>query len=116
MGLDFSTLIYSSCQDLYGRPVTINPLMSQPGQPAYGNRGIWTETDENVVADDLSYYQDHRMILDIRDREYGVLPEQGDHVIIPADGEVPAEGEFVITNRVRNGGGETTLTLSEYKP
>jgi len=116
MGLDFSTSIYEPCQELFARPVTFVPYVSQPGQPSYWNRGIWNEGDIKVVGDDGIVYQDHDCILDIRDREFGVLPQQGDHVIIGTDGFVPAEGEFVITNRVRNGGGETTLTLSRYVP
>jgi hypothetical protein len=116
MGLNYSTLVYGPCFELFARPITVIPLVSQPGGGAYGNRGIWTERELNVVADDGSIYQDHDVILDIRQVEFSVLPQQGDHVIIPADQDVPAEGEFIITNRWKNGGGEMTLTLSEYKP
>jgi hypothetical protein len=114
MGLNYSTSIYWPCQDFFGRPITVVPIVSQPGGSAYGNRAIWNERDLNVITDDLSVYQDHEVIIDIREAEYSILPMQGDHVIIPADGDVPAEGEFVITNRVRNGGGEMTLKLSAY--
>jgi hypothetical protein len=116
MGLNFSTMIYLPCMDMFARPIVIVPLISQPGAPAYGARGIWDERELNVVAADGTIFQDHDVIIDIREAEFSVLPMQGDHVLIGADADVPAEGEYVISNRWRNGGGEMTLTLSKYTP
>jgi hypothetical protein len=45
-----------------------------------------------------------------------VLPEQGDLINIPADGEVPAEGDFEVTRVTRIDGGETTLSIRKYEP
>ena len=62
--------------------------------------------------EDGSILTDHRTILDVREIEYGVVPVQGDHVAIPADGgAMGALGSFQVIDARTNGGGETTLAL-----
>jgi len=112
MGLNYSVLVYSPCFDMFARPVTFIP---QAGA-AFSGRGIYDSRTLNVVTDDGSIFSDQDTILDIREIEFGTLPVQNDHVVIPSDFDVPGEGEFVITDVTRNGGGETTLTLSKYEP
>lgn len=112
MGIDYSTLIYKQCFTMYARPVTITPVVSQPGGPAYTNRGIFHTTELDVGAEDGSLVMDQRTELDIREFEYGVLPQQGDLVTIPADtGAMGALGSFEIIGAWTNGGGQTTLNL-----
>jgi len=108
MGLDFSTLVYLPAQEMFGRSVTITPA---DGSGAYTNRGIYNRNSLNVQLDDASIINEQETILDIRNAEYPVIPVQGDTVTIPADGAVPALGDFQITNVFDNGGGETTLYL-----
>jgi hypothetical protein len=111
MGLNYSTMVYLPNYDMFARPVMFVPTFGAP----YGNRGIWHSGATNVQADDGSIFSDQGTSLDIREVEFTApLPMQGDHVIIGPDGDVPAEGEFVITDVSRNGGGETTLVLSKY--
>ena len=45
-----------------------------------------------------------------------VLPQQGDLIHIPAEGMIPAEGDFEVTDVDRNGGGETTLAIRKWEP
>jgi hypothetical protein len=111
VGLDFSTLVYLPAFDLFARPITVTPVASQPGQPAYSARGIYTTTDRNVLAEDGSIFIDQATILDIRESEFSILPMQEDQVSIPADGNVPDEGTFEIVKAANNGGGETTLVI-----
>jgi hypothetical protein len=114
MGLDFSTLVYLPTQDMFGRSVTFVPYKSQPGGPAYGGRGIFDTKPIDLIGEDGQVYAEQVTILDIREREFAVLPLQGDHVIIPADGDVPppsVPGEYEIITESKNGGGETTLVL-----
>jgi hypothetical protein len=113
MGLNFSTMVYEPNYDMFARPVTFVP---QDGSASYGGRGIYNSGALNVMAEDGSIFADQGTILDIREVEFVVLPVQNDHVIIGPDSDVPAEGEFVITDTARNGGGETTLTLSKWTP
>lgn len=113
MGIDWSDDLYLPCQDVFGRPVTITPLVSQPGAPAYPNRGIFDTRVINDILEDGSLLGDQQTILDIRIAEYAVLPMQGDLINIPVDpaSGMPARGDFMVTNRGDNAGGEMTLEL-----
>jgi hypothetical protein len=112
VAVNFSTSVYLIAQNLYGRPVTITPKSSQPNGPAYSTRGIFDIEAVDVQALDGSIVSETRVILDIRDDEFSVVPMQGDLVDVPADASgLPAHGLFEIIDRDPNGGGETTLTL-----
>ena len=41
MAVNFSTLVYLPNFDMFARPVTIIPMASQPGLPAFTARGIY---------------------------------------------------------------------------
>jgi len=118
-------MVYLATQDLFGRAITITPLNSNPGGAAYAMRGIWTTRDIEVSvnvggSEGMAMVSDQQTIIDIRDREFiqagYVLPIQGDLVDVPAEGDIPAEGLYEITDTDANGGGETTLTLRKYGP
>jgi len=120
MAVDFSSLIYAPGQDFFGRDVTISPIASAPGAAAYGARGIYGTRDTQIMTDaGMAIVSDQQTILDIRDNEWfnaGLpLPIQGDLIHIPAEGEIPAEGDFEITDTSRNGGGETTLVIRKFE-
>lgn len=116
MPVNFSELIYLPTQEIFGRIVTFTPRVSQPGVAAYVARGILDTEAMDVQAMDGSIISETSVILDIRDEEFAVVPLQGDLVDIPADGGVPAEGQFEIIDTDPNGGGETTLTLRHIVP
>jgi hypothetical protein len=117
MAIDMSLMVYQACQDTFGRSITITPLFSQPGAPAYSARGIWTTRGTTIQTEaGLAVLSDQETILDIRDNEFGTVPVQGDLVDIPASAGIPAAGTFEITDAAMNGGGETTLTLRRYEP
>src|SRR4249920_2942941 len=111
MPVDFSNEVYAQTQNLYGRVVTFTPVSSQPNSSSYVSRGILDIEAIDVVGLDNSIFSETRVILDIRDVEFSVMPLQGDLVDIPSDGGLPAEGQFEIIDADPNGGGETTLTL-----
>jgi hypothetical protein len=116
MGLDFSTLVYLPAQDIFGRPIIITPIVSQPGAASYRARGIFDTRDMAIPAEDGSLISDQQTILDIRESEFAVLPRQRDQVFIPRDGNVPEEGSFEIVDTSTNGGGETTLVIRSNGP
>ena len=118
MAINFSTLVYLSCQDTYGRAVTVTPVASQPGAPAYTNRGIYNTRAINIETDvGVAVISDQETIFDIREVEYPVLPQQGDLLFIPQDDAGnPELGNFEITDTSTNGGGETTLTIRKIVP
>jgi hypothetical protein len=112
MAINFSTQLYKHQQDTFGRPVVFTPLQSQPNGAPYTARGILEQEAIDVAGLDNSIISEMRIILDILDAEYSVMPLQGDLVDIPADvSGLPAEGQFEVIDSDQNGGGETTLTL-----
>ena len=111
MPVDFSTDVYLPAQDLFGRIITVTPLASQPAAPAYAARGILDVDAMDVGTLDGAIISETRVILDIRESEFAVLPLQGDRIDIPTDSGLPAEGAFEVIDADPNGGGETTLTL-----
>jgi hypothetical protein len=113
MGVDYSTTIYLPNFEFFSRAVTITPLASQPNAAPYTARGIFNTDEIDVPAEEGAILTDQRTYIEIREFEFAVLPQQGDHVNIPADrGAMVALGDFEIINAWTNGGGETTLTLA----
>jgi hypothetical protein len=119
MALDFSTLVYLPNYDTFARPITITPLASQPGAPAYAARGIFGTRPVDVPALDGAIVSDQQTIMDIREAEFNVLPEQLDRIFIEADDEAGATGnelgEYEIVDAQTNGGGETTLVIRKVR-
>jgi hypothetical protein len=112
MGVDYSSLIYLPNYDMFARTITVTPVVSQPGEPAYDARGIYNTDEQNVQAEDGSIITDQRTLVDVREIEFTVVPQQGDLINIPADGgAMVALGDFEVINAWKNGGGETTLQL-----
>jgi len=112
VAVNFSTLVYLPNYDTFARAVTITPLASQPGMPAYTARGIYDTRPIDVQALDGSIISDQQTILDIREAEFSVLPQQLDRVFIGSDADAgPALGDFEVVDADSNGGGETTLVL-----
>jgi hypothetical protein len=113
MAVDFSTLVYLPNFDMFARPITVVPLASQPGVPAYTARGIYDTRPIDVQAEDGSIVSDQQTILDVRDVEFSWVPEQLDQIAIPYDSasNSPDLGTFEVTNVESNGGGETTLVI-----
>jgi len=114
MPVNVSTLVKLPCQDMFSVPVTFTPIVSQPGQPAYPNRGIFQTGPVDVLLLDGSIFSDQRTILDIRAAEYPVLPMQGDRVTVPFDQNGAPVGEFEITD-TSDDGGLITCTLRKYE-
>jgi len=115
MALDFSTLVYLPSMDTFARVVTVTPLASQPGAPAYNSRGIFSTRPVDVGGMDGSIISDQQTILDVRDAEFLVVPEQLDRINIPFDASAgdtgDALGDWEVVDTESNGGGLTTLII-----
>ena len=101
--------------DFFAVPVTFTPLKSQPGRPAYSGRGILGTYVETSLRSTSSIFADQRTILDIRESEFEVLPQQDDHCTIPLDCNGVPKGEYQIIDATSNGGGQTMLTIRKYE-
>jgi hypothetical protein len=113
MAIDFSTQVYLPAYDTFARPVTIIPFASKPGELPYNARGIFDTAGIDVVGLDGSVLSEQRVILDVRDDEFDIVPVQHDQVTIPAAEGLPYGGAFEVIDAIHNGGGETTLHLQK---
>jgi hypothetical protein len=121
MAVDFSSVLYVQCQDQFSRAVTITPIASAPAAATYSIRGIFSTRAVEIQTDiGMAVLPDRETILDVRDQEFfdggWALPQQGDLINIPVEGNIPAEGNWEVTDTTNNGGGETTLTIRKYEP
>ena len=115
MAVNLDVLLQGPIFDFWAVPVTFTPLASQPTAGAYQGRGILNTYSVDVPGIDGSIYSEQRTILDIRESEFGVLPQQNDHVTIPLDSNNVPKGEYQIIDAVSNGGGQTMLTIRKYE-
>jgi hypothetical protein len=117
MPVDFETTLFLACQDTFAYTVTVTPVVSQPGQPAYTHRAIYN-TRETMVQTDvgMAVLSDQETILDILVGEYSILPKQGDRINIPAQQALPDDvpGDYEVTSTSSNGAGQLTLVIRKY--
>jgi hypothetical protein len=115
-GINYSTLVLLPAYEFFARPVTFYPIVSQPTVASYIGRGIYDSRLIQVAGLDGSFLVDQQTILDIREIEFAVLPQQTDRLTIgPADAG-PDLGEFEVVMGSSNGGGETTLIIRKWTP
>ena len=113
MVVDFSKQVYIPAFNTFARPVTVTPTKSQPGQPAYTRRGIYSTQPLDVAAEDNTIFADQITVLDIVEEEFSVLPLTGDLLTIPAYLTLPSLGDFEVIDHATNGGGQTSLNIRQ---
>jgi len=114
MAINFSKQVYAFCQQALSVPITVHPIVSQPGMASYANRGIFHTRELDVLAEE-GQFVDQETILDIRTIEFPIPPVQKDRITIPFDCNDEPQGEFEVVQTSVNGGGETTLVLRKIK-
>lgn len=113
--IDFASLVLGPCMDVFARPIIVIPLVSQPRQPAYTARGIWSSKPVDIQLEDgILSTQEHTLGLKIAD--FTILPKQGDRVDIPLDGNAPAIGIFLVEDADDDGQGGVVLSLKAVTP
>jgi hypothetical protein len=115
MPIDFSNEVYAVAFNVFGRPITVLPIVSQPGAASFGGVGIFDSRETDVLAEDGSLFSDSKTILDIRIEDFPMLPMQGDIVDVSDMPGAPG-GQFEIADLagIGNAGGEITLTLKRW--
>jgi hypothetical protein len=116
MGLDMSALVKLPAMDVFGRPIDVTPVASQPGAGRYRARGYLGTSELDVAAEDGSVITDQQTYLDVRDAEFAIVPRQRDRIDIPADGTAPGAGSFEVVRASADGGGHTTLVIRKFEP
>lgn len=85
MPVDFSALVLAPNMSTFAVPITITPVRSQPGQPAYVAEGIWSTVDMDVMLEDGSKLASTTLQLGIRLADFAVLPQPSDQVTFGAN-------------------------------
>lgn len=102
--------------DAFSRPITIYPLASRPGQPAYTARGVWRVRNVDVALQDGAVLSSDVLVLGVRLREFAVPPVKGDQVDVPLSGLAPALGLYWIDDTDDDGEGGSMWTLKLVEP
>jgi hypothetical protein len=113
MGLDMSSLVKEVVLDAFARPIDVTYAGTDT---AYRARGYFGTTALDVMGEDNSILSDQTTYLDVRDREFAVVPRQGDRITIPGDGTTEEEGDWEVVDSSKDGGGLTTLTIRRAGP
>ena len=115
MAINMDVLLQAPIFDFWAVPCTFIPYKSQGTSVGFAGRGVLNTYSTDVLALDGSQYSDQRTILDVRESEFAVVPQQNDRVIIPLDCNNVPKGEYQIVDAVSNGGGETMLTIRKVE-
>ena len=114
--IDFAALALSPGINAFARPVMIRPVRSQPGQPAYPARGVWSSRPVEIQTEEARILNTRLITLGIMLSEFPVAPKTRDHVDVPAAGFYPAEGRHWIEDIDLDGQGGASLTLKKGDP
>lgn len=111
MAVNLDVLLQSPIFDFWSVPITFVTA----AEGSFLGRGIPNRYAVDVMALDGSIYTDQRYICDIRESEFGTIPQQNDHLIISQDCNGVDQGEWQIVDATSNGGGQTCLTLRKFE-
>lgn len=103
--------VYGKLWPAFARPITVTPLVSQPGAPAYGARGYYNTQSLDIIGEGVSVISDLKIEMDIREIEFAVLPQQGDQIVIPTHQKAKGGTFLVLDMSPDNGQGVHTMTL-----
>ena len=115
MAVNLDVLLQGPIFDFWAVPVTFIAAGVAAGTACVSRARHSQHLQHRVAGIDGSLYSDQRTILDIRESEFAVLPQQNDHVIIPLDCNNVPKGEYQIVDASSDGGGQTMLTIRKYE-
>jgi hypothetical protein len=117
MAINFSENLFKFAMDVFSRPITVTPLVSQPGAPAYAARGYMDEKATDILTEDGGIFSDSQIYLDIRIEEFAVLPMQGDRIdMVYHEGVRGGSFEVLDLSGKGNAGGMINITLRALEP
>lgn len=112
MAVDFDALVHQPLQDIFGRPVTFRPIVSQPGAPNVQISGIF-DRHHQVVLDEIAAnemaaagHSTTAPVLTIRLSALAVPPAQDDEVTIGSE-------TFLVWDIQPDGEGDADLVLRQ---
>jgi hypothetical protein len=94
--IDFDSLVMGPALAIFGRPIIVNPLKSQPSAPPFDATGIYSERPLDIDLEDDGTLSTKALSLGVQLSQFAVAPIQGDKVTIPAHMSLPAVGLCII--------------------
>jgi len=115
--IDFDALVLNPATDIFSIVISVTPLVTQPGVPAYTARGVYNKRDLDVEMQDGTIFSDHEVSLGIRLRDFASgPPDQGDLITI-IDVRHPAFGQqYWVGDSDEDGQGGAMLLLRTKEP
>lgn len=84
--MDFSSLVLNPAMLVFGQSITVTPVASQPGKPAYAARGVYASKAVQIPLENGGYHSTVQPTLGIRLADFIVAPMQDDVVTLGALG------------------------------
>ena len=113
--LDFDGTVLAALQGTFSRPIVVYPVASQPGEPSYPGRGVFSTAPVDILAEVNSVFSDQHTSIWIRLSEFPIPPLQRDKIFIPANLNYPEEGMFEVHDVDRHAGGKVILELKRVQ-
>ena len=114
--IDFGGLVLAPAMAVFARPVTVTPLVSQPGAAAYPARGVWAVRAIDVPLEDGTIMNSKVLTLGIRTAEFAVRPRKGDQIEVLAHGSLPRVGICLVDDTNPDGQGGMSLIAKVIGP
>jgi hypothetical protein len=111
--LDFNTVVLSTLQGTFSRPIIVTPYASQPGEPAYAARGVFSTAPVDIIPELNTAFSDQQTSLWVMTSEFPITPMREDQIEIPANLNYPAEGIFIVDDVNRHASGKMILKLKK---
>ncbi len=99
---------------VFGQPIKVTPLASQPGRPAYGTKpdgspltGVYASKPVQIPLDNGTYHSTVQPTLGIRLADFTVAPMQDDTIA------VGSLGTFAVADIIPDGQGGADLMLRD---
>jgi hypothetical protein len=111
MAVNWTDELYAKAWDTFARPMTVTPIVSQPGAPAYDARCYFDTKETDILTEANSVLSDSQTFIDIRRVEFAVEPKQGDRIDIPFHAGVEG-GSYEVLDLAGKGNAGGTITIS----
>ena len=86
--MDFQALCLAPQMNVFGHPIIVTPVQSQPSTAPYAATGIFTIVSVSIPTDDGGFLSSVSLKLGINMADYPVAVQQGDWITV-AVGDLP---------------------------
>jgi hypothetical protein len=111
MAVNFSDELYLPNFNAFARPMTVTPVVSQPGAPAYDARCYFDSKETDILTEANSVLSDSQTFIDIRRVEFSIEPKQGDRIDIPFHAGTEG-GSYEVLDLAGKGNAGGIITIS----